>query len=60
MAAKENQEKINRLLIYAEGLKARLTGGIPPKHANAPEAFKQMIEIDLKKTEAKIRALRGV
>lgn len=60
MAANNNTEKINRLQVYAEMLRNRLTGGIPEKHKNSPESFKQMIQIDLAKTEAKIRELRGI
>ena len=60
MSANSKQEKINRLKTYAENLRSRLTGGIPEKHKNSPEGFKQMIEIDLKKTEAKIKELQGL
>lgn len=60
MAANNNSERIARLETYAANLKARLTGGIPEKHKDAPEQFKQMVQIDLAKTEAKIRELRGL
>lgn len=60
MAVPNNAEKIARLQVYADALKARLTGGTPPKHKDSPEQFKQMIETDLRKTEAKIKELRGL
>ncbi len=60
MAVNNNQERINRLQTYADNLKARLTGSVPEKHKNSPESFKQFIEIDLKKTLAKIQELKGL
>ena len=42
------------LKAYASYLQHRLN---QPKHQGAPEAFKQMLEIDLKKTLAKIEDL---
>lgn len=56
--AVDNKARIARLVTYAESLKQRLAGEIPLKHKKSPEAFKQMIEIDLKKTLATIEALR--
>jgi hypothetical protein len=53
------QEKITALNVYAEGLKRRLAGDVPPRHQKAPHAFKQMLEIDLKKTLADIEKLRA-
>jgi hypothetical protein len=45
------------LKAYASYLQHRLNQPVPPKHQGAPEAFKQMLEIDLKKTLAKIEDL---
>jgi len=60
MAANNNQERINRLQTYADNLKNRLSGPVPEKHKSSPEGFKQMVEIDLKKTLAKIQELKGL
>lgn len=43
---------------YAENLKVRLAGKIPPRYEKNPEAFRQMLEIDLRKTLLKIEQLR--
>lgn len=58
MAQPAGNDRLNRLLVYAEKLRQRLTGAVPEKYKNRPEIFKQMIEIDLKKTEATITKLR--
>lgn len=53
------QEKLTALLTYAESLKRRLEGEVPVKHQKAPQYFKQMLEIDLKKTNQNIDKLRS-
>lgn len=60
MATTNNADRINRLQVYADMLKSRLTGGVPEKHKDSPESFKQMIEIDLKKTLDTIAKLKGL
>lgn len=55
-------EKLNRLQTYLASLKQRLSGQVPSKHAKSPgsiEAFKQMLQIDIRKTEAQIKKLTG-
>lgn len=59
MATPNSQDKINRLTVYADMLRNRLQSGIPPRHKDSPETFKQMLEIDLKKTLLMIEKLRG-
>jgi hypothetical protein len=56
-------EKLNRLQAYADSIKQRLHGAIPEKHAKSEgskAAFKQMLEIDLRKTMDQINKLKGV
>lgn len=60
MATVNNADKINRLQVYVDMLKARLAGGVPEKHKDAPEGFKMMIEIDLKKSQANLDKLKGI
>lgn len=60
-AASNTSDKIIGLTKYAEGLKRRLAGKVPPKHDKSDAsraAFKQMLEIDLKKTETQIEKLK--
>ena len=52
-----SKEKLISLKIYAEGLKERLKRPVPEKRAHQAAAFKQMLEIDLRKTLAKIEEL---
>lgn len=59
MAAPNNAERIARLTTYAEALKQRLVGGVPEKHKDSAAGFKQMLEIDLKKTLDTIERLKG-
>lgn len=47
-------EKRLSLQSYANNLKQRLSAPVPTKHQNKQEAYKQMLEIDLKKTLAKL------
>lgn len=56
--AKPN-DQVPRLTRYVELLKQRLAGGIPEKHAHRPEVFKDMLKLDIKKTQAKIDKLKG-
>lgn len=51
MANPSPSDKINKLKVYAEGLKQRLGSGML-----SPE-LKNVLQIDLKKTEAKIAKL---
>ncbi len=51
MAQPNPSDKINRLIKYTEGLKQRLGGQLAPE-------LRKVIEIDLRKTEAKIAKLR--
>ena len=52
-----SQDKIQRLQIYAASLKDRLARPVPAQHSCRAAAFKQMLEIDLKKTLNKIEEL---
>jgi uncharacterized protein with von Willebrand factor type A (vWA) domain len=56
MAAPAN-DKVNSLKAYAEKVKHLLNSDVPEKHAHRAEAYKQMLEIDLRKTLAKIAKL---
>ena len=47
-----------RLTKYAAQLQYRIKADVPKRHISHPEAFKQMLEIDLKKTLAKIEELK--
>lgn len=63
MAVPNQNDKIMRLQVYENGLKQRLASSVPTKHARSETskaAFKQMLEIDLKKTQAMINKLRGI
>lgn len=51
MAAPNPSDKVNKLKVYAEGLKQRLGG-----KTLSPE-LRNVLQIDLKKTEAKIAKL---
>ena len=55
--AKDKGAEIERLNKYAEGLRRRLTGAVPTKHVGAEKEFKQMLQIDLLKTELKLKEL---
>ena len=57
--AAQKADRIKRLIVYAEGLKARLQGDVPLKHKDSAEGFRQMIQIDLDKTLAAIAGLKG-
>jgi hypothetical protein len=57
MAITNTNEKKNKLIKYAESIKQRLSASIPQKHANRVQAYKQMLEIDLKKTLSRIEKL---
>lgn len=50
-------DKKARLTKYAESLKQRLSASVPDRHAHRPEGYKQMLEIDLRKTLARIEKL---
>jgi hypothetical protein len=52
-----SKEKVLALKVYAESLKTRLARPVPPRHAHHPNEFRQVLEIDLKKTLAKIEEL---
>ena len=52
-------DDVARLTKYAEHLKQRLVGAVPPKHAHRPDIFKTMIQNDLNRTNAKIERLKG-
>ena len=58
MATNKNQEKISRLTVYAEDIKQKLSGPVPPKHKDCEAGWRQFLEIDLKKTLIKIDELR--
>lgn len=52
-------EKLAKLIKYAENLKSRLSDTtIPAKHVKRPQAYKEFLERDLKKTTIKIDALK--
>jgi hypothetical protein len=48
--AKNTTDKVNRLKVYAAGLKQRLSGQLSPE-------LRKVIEIDLRKTESAIAKL---
>lgn len=48
------QDKRISLQAYVAQLQQRLSAPIPEKHKDRVEAYKQMLEIDLKKTLAKL------
>lgn len=53
-------DKLQSLKTYAADLKQKLNGPVPTRHASSPArtaAWKQMLQIDLKKTEEKIARL---
>ncbi len=56
--ATNNDERINRLKVYAENLEQRLKGAVPARHKDTAAGWKQMLEIDLKKTRIMIESLR--
>lgn len=58
MAANKNQEKIGSLTAYAERIKSALSGAVPAKHKDSEAGWRQFMEIDLKKTLAKIEELK--
>lgn len=63
MASQQPNERVARLEKYVEGLKQRMSSPIPPKHDKSDgsrASFKQMLENDLKKTQATINKLKGV
>ena len=51
-------DKVARLQKYVEFLKQRLNGAVPERHAHRPEVFKEMIQLDLKKTQFQIDKLK--
>ena len=51
-------DKVARLQRYVEVLKQRLNGMVPEKHAHRPEVFKDMIQRDIRKTQAQIDKLK--
>lgn len=50
--------KIQSLEKYVEQLETRLRSDVPARHAHRPDGFKQMLEIDLRKTRAKLNELK--
>lgn len=55
-------DKLQRLQVYADSLKQRLASPVPARHSKSEAdkaGFKQMLEIDLKKTQAQIDKLKG-
>ena len=57
-AVSNNEERINRLKLYAQNLEQRLKGAIPERHKSRVTAWKEMLESDLKKTLTTIESLR--
>jgi len=60
MSDKKNQEKINSLKTYADKIRSALSGAVPEKHKNGEAGWRQFMQIDLEKTEAKIKQLQGL
>lgn len=52
-----NTDRINRLTVYINGLKNRLTN-IPAKHAERKEIYLDMINREIAKAEATIARLK--
>lgn len=50
-------DKKASLIRYAESLQQRLQAQIPSRHAHRPEAYLEMLRIDLKKTKNRIDKL---
>ena len=53
-----NSGKLARLQKYLEFLNQRLGGAIPPKHSHRPDIFKEMIRVDMVKTQQDINKLK--
>jgi hypothetical protein len=53
------KDKILRLTKYLEGVKSRLSTGIPERHKNRQEAYKAHLKLEIKRTTKKIESLRG-
>ena len=47
-------DKRRSLTKYAEGLKQRLSSPTPVKHAHRENAYREMLRIDLRKTEKRL------
>lgn len=52
------QEKLAKLIRYADELQRKLNGTLPTKHLKNATNFIQMLELDLKKTNSDIEKLR--
>lgn len=50
-------QKKTSLIKYSELLKQKLVASVPTKHEHRIESYRQMLQIDLKKTLAKIETL---
>lgn len=50
-------QKLSALRLYAQNLRQRLQAPVPQKHLHRPDIYKDMLELDLKKTMRKIEAL---
>lgn len=50
-------QKLAALRLYAQNLRQRLQAPVPQEHLHRPEIYKDMLELDLKKTMKRIEAL---
>lgn len=50
-------QKKTSLNKYAQTLRQRLSSPVPPKHEHRIQVYKDMLELDLKKTMRKIESL---
>lgn len=51
-------ERVARLEKYVTDLRARLAGDVPPRHKDSVKEWKQMLEIDIKKTQMEIDRIK--
>lgn len=52
-------DKISKLTKYLEQIKSRMASAVPEKHKQRPEAFKDWLALEFKRTTRKIEGLRG-
>lgn len=50
-------QKLSALRLYAQNLRQRLQAPVPQKHLHRPEIYKDMLELDLKKTMSRIEKM---
>jgi hypothetical protein len=53
-----NNEKLITLSKYLEDLKNRLSGAVPPKHANHPETYKNFLRNEISAANKKLEEIK--